>query len=170
MPRFADIRARLQNLGERATTEDLEDLAEEVASRCRQAAYPTKSAAAAMLHIKKVLPDESAHVLEGLVGRSLARVRNVETAEPPAMSPGFVGLGEAARRLGLSVQTLAGRLRYTAYRRLYGWPWWDRHQWHFSPQALDPACRASFLAALPEQEPEPQVAMLPEWCDAEGSR
>jgi hypothetical protein len=65
----------------------------------------------------------------------------------------------------LGPQTLLERLREPRFRRLYGWPWWDGHQWSFSPDALDPARRAQHLSMLPDLEPTAHVAMLPPWCE-----
>lgn len=69
---------------------------------------------------------------------------------------------EAAARLDLMERTLSVRLRKPAFRRLYGWPWWDGHRWYVPEPAVDPMRRAAYIASLPEQEP---YWWLPAWCE-----
>jgi hypothetical protein len=165
MPRLPDFRARLAALPDDTTTSDLHPLATELVARCSAESYPKKSISAALRHARAVAPESIILLLAELVEAVQAEQ---ETAEQPAALPpveAFVGLGEASRRLKVSAQVLKERLREVKFRRLYGWPWWDGHQWWFSAAALDPMQRAVHMATLPHDEPPAHVAMLPPWCE-----
>lgn len=164
MPRVPDFKDRLSALPEDVTTAELEPLARELADRCSAESYPKKSIAAVLRHARKVAPDTTVEAIRELAETALAEREGEEETNSPPLAETFVGIGEAARRLQISVKTLADRLREVRYRRLYGWPWWDGHQWNFSPVALDTARRAAHAATLPWDEPAAHVALLPSWC------
>jgi hypothetical protein len=164
MPRLTDFRARLANVPDDATPADLQSLATELVERCSGEAYPKKSVAAALRHARKDARESTVSLLGELVEGLLAEQQeNNEPVAAPGVE-GFIGLGEASRRLKISVRALKERLRDVKFRRLYGWPWWDAHQWWFSPAALDPIQRAAYMAQLPFDEPATYQAMLPPWC------
>jgi hypothetical protein len=164
MPRLTDFRARLAELPDDATPADLQSLATELVERCSAEAYPKMSIAAALRHARRDTPRSTIALLSGLVEGLLAeQEENKEPAAAPAVE-GFIGLGEASRRLKISAKSLKERLREVKFRRLYGWPWWDGHQWWFSPAALDPIQRAAYMAQLPFDEPATHQDMLPPWC------
>jgi hypothetical protein len=168
MPRLPDFKARLAALPEDPTRECIEPLAADLAARCASESYPRKSVAAVLRHAKSVCAESTVAALREMVfaalseSSELAPIRN-----PPVIAP-FIGIAEAARRLGITVKTLSERVREVRYRWLYGWPFWDDHQWNFSPDALDPALHAQHTATVPNQEPAAHVAMLPPWCLRQG--
>jgi hypothetical protein len=165
MPRLADFRARLADLPVDVTPADLQPLAIELVERCSVEAYPKMSVAAVLRHARRVAPEATVSILSELVD---ALQVEQEEAEPPAAAPvveGFIGLGEASRRLKVSPKVLKERLREVKFRRLYGWPWWDGHQWWFSPAALDSMQRAAHMEHLPYNEPAAYLDMLPPWCE-----
>ena len=163
MPRLTDLHERIRGLAQDADQREIESVAQAIADRCRSAPRPLKSLGAVLRHQRAILPAELFERLETSATSALRAV-TTEPALACAIAHPFIGIGEAARRLGVSAKTLAERLRDPRYRRLYGWPWWDGHQWFFSPDALDPAERAKHIAALPEREPAAHAAMLPVWC------
>lgn len=169
MPRLPDFRARLAAVPEDATPADLAPLAAELAMRCSAERYPRKSVAAALRHAHSLAPEATVEALRKAV-ESVIEEQDGENDVPVAeVSEPFLGIAEAARRLNLSVKTLTERLREVRYRRLYGWPWWDGHQWNFSPAPLDPTGRATYMASLPLEEPAAHTVMLPPWCAREQS-
>lgn len=164
MPRLPDFRTRLAKVSENPSTADLQPFADELAQRCAAERYPLKSVAAVLRHARAVVPEATVSLLSELVQHALTDSRGEVPHEEPPLEP-FLGIGEASRRLAISPKTLHERLREVRYRRLYGWAWWDGHQWCFSPAAIDPLLRAQYMAALPDTEPNAHAAMLPPWCD-----
>ena len=165
MPRLHDLKARLTALPEDAAISDLQPLAAELVQRCSAESYPRKSVSAFLRHARPHVAEPAMSVFAGLAEAALEDEQEAPTSPAPAIAEPFLGIGEAARRLNVSVKTMAERLREVRYRRLYGWPWWDGHQWSFSPAAVDPVARPGFMATLPENEPAAHVAMLPSWCE-----
>lgn len=165
MPRLPDFRARLADLPDDPTAADLQPLAIELVERCSAEAYPKMSIAAALRHARKAAPESTVSLLAELVDAIQAEQENTEPSPPAPVVEGFLRLGEASRRLKVSAKMLKERLREVRFRRLYGWPWWDGHQWWFSPAALDPMERAANMASLPYDEPAAYLAMLPPWCE-----
>ena len=163
MPRLNDLHEQIRGLSEETDEREIDAVARAIADRCRSARHPFKSLAAVLRHQRGTIPINVFDRLAAIAESALRHIK-IESSVSVAAAIPFVGLGEAARRLGLSAKTLAERLRDPQYRRLYGWPWWDGHQWFFSPAALDPAERAKHLADLPEAEPAAHAAMLPVWC------
>lgn len=168
MPRLPDFHERLAALPEDPTPADLQPLADLVAERCGAERYPAKSVAAVFRHACGAAPSTTLSALRQLVDSALATEERADQAVRPARVEGFIGIAEAARRQGISVKVMADRLKEVKYRYLYGWPWWDGHQWWASPAAFDPMQRAVYMAALPETEPAAHVAMLPPWCARAG--
>lgn len=165
MPRLHDLKARLTGLPEDASASDLQPLASELVQRCSAEKYPRKSVSAFLRHARLHVPEPTMSVFTGLAEAALEDESEDSSSPAPVVAEPFLGIGEAARRLNVSVKTLAARLREVRYRRLYGWPWWDGHQWSFAPAAVDPVARPSFMATLPEHEAAAHVAMLPPWCE-----
>jgi hypothetical protein len=60
-------------------------------------------------------------------------------------------------------------VKLVRFRRLYGWPFWDGHQWWFSFEAIDSATRTAHVAQLPVAEPVAFREMLPPWCERDES-
>jgi hypothetical protein len=77
----------------------------------------------------------------------------------------FTDIDTAAAAYGLLPKTLAGRLHFVRWRRLYGWAFWDGHCWNLPIAAFDPVARGDFLARQPADEPAAHVRMLPSWCE-----
>lgn len=169
MPRLPDFRARLADLPDDVTAADLQPLAIELVQRCSAEAYPKMSIAAVLRHARKDAPACTVSLLAELVEAVQAEQEDTEPTASAPVVEGFVGLGEASRRLKVSPAKLKERLREVKFRRLYGWPWWDGHQWSFSPAALDPVDRAATMATLPYDEPAAYLALLPDWCERAGS-
>jgi hypothetical protein len=167
MPRNPSLRARLAALPDSPTVAELSPLARELAQSCAPERYPQKSLAATLRHARSFIHADTLAVLSDLARSELRKAPSSTSAAASIPAESFIGLAEASRRLNLAPKTLLDRLRETCYRRLYGWPWWDGHQWNFSPDALDPARRAQHLAVLPVHEPAAQVDLLPQWCERE---
>ena len=163
MPRLTDLHDRIRGLAEEASHHDIEPVAHAIADRCRSALHPLKSLGAVLRHQRGFVSDELLNRLGASAASAIRADAIVSAVTHPTALP-FIGIGEAARRLGVSAKSLAERLRDPRYRRLYGWPWWDGHQWFFSPAALDPAERSKHLDDLPYREPAAHAAMLPAWC------
>lgn len=166
MPRLPDFRTRLADLPDDVTAADLQPLAIELVERCSVESYPKMSIAAALRHARKVAPKSTVSLLGELVDSVQAQQEEADQPRLEAVVEGFIGLGEASRRLKVSAKKLKERVREVKYRRLYGWPWWDGHQWWFSPAALDPKQRAAQMATLPYDEPRAYVDVLPSWCES----
>jgi len=166
MPRFPHLKERLAALPKDPTASELRPLAEEIASRCRAARCPRKSVAAVLRHIRPKLPDATGSALEECVWEAFdstatAGVKPQSEGESHQRWPGIATVSYAR---GVSARTLAEQLRFVRYRHLYGWPWWDGHRWCFNPAIIDPMLCARYMAELPDEEPAPYLAMLPEWC------
>jgi hypothetical protein len=103
------------------------------------------------------------------------RLEHSESAPPKSLTipqESFADVATAAVAYGLRERTLAERLRYVRWRRLYGWPHWDGHCWKLPVTAYDPLLRNAYLAQQPAEEPAAHVRMLPAWCervDGEGT-
>jgi hypothetical protein len=158
------IHARLAALPARPSADDLAPIADELARACRSRAQPRKSLA---LHLRNAKGAASPAVLRAvadLVVESLDRTAGSPVAISPVVNGAWIDVSEAARILGLQRPTLTDRLKLPEYRLLYGWPFWDGHQWWFSSVALAPDTRVEFLARMPKQEPAAHVVILPPWC------
>jgi hypothetical protein len=167
MPRNPSLRPRLAALPDHPTADELKPIARELARSCAAEQYPQKSLSATLRHLRPLVTDATLSALTELARTELSDSSPASHATPPQPAEGFIGLAEASRRVNLAPTTLLERLREPRFRRLYGWPWWDGHQWTFSPDAVDPARRAQHLATLPDHEPSAHVDMLPPWCERE---
>jgi hypothetical protein len=120
MPHLPDFKARLAALPEDPTRECLEPLAAELAERCASERYPRKSVAAALRHARSVCAESTVAALREMVFAALSEESEPEAIRnPPVVNP-FIGIAEAARRLGITVETLSERVREVRYRWLYG--------------------------------------------------
>lgn len=127
-------------------------------------AQPRKSLALHLRNAKNATSPAVLRAVADLVIESLDRTSSAPAGGPPALIGTWIDVSEAARILGLQRATLTDRLKLSEHRRLYGWPYWDGHQWWFSSVALGPDTRVEFMARMPMQEPAAHVAMLPPWC------
>lgn len=160
----SSFRSLLATLPKHPSPDDLAPVAEELARACQGRAQPRKSLALFLRNAKDVAP---AAVLRAISEQVIEMIERQITATPaavPMLQAVWLDINEAARVLVLHRATLTERVKLPEYRYLYGWPYWDGHQWWFSPTALDPATRVEFLARLPKREPDAHVAMLPTWC------
>jgi hypothetical protein len=167
MPRNPSLRSRLADLPDNPTAAELKPIARGLARSCAAERYPQKSLAATLRHLRPLVTDSMLATLGEIARTELEDSSPASHSTPPQLAEGFIGLAEASRRLNLAPNTLLERLREPRFRKLYGWPWWDGHQWTFSPDAVDPALRAQHLATLPDHEPSAHVDMLPPWCERE---
>ena len=154
--------------GAMADDTSLATVADALAQACRERDQPRKSLASFVRSAKTDVPKRT---LDKVWELTIERIdRMVYEAPTPARVPTgiWIDIAEAARILNLQRATLTDRLKQCKYRQLYGWPFWDGHQWWFSSRAVDPATRAEFLATLPAREPIAHVVMLPEWCERNG--
>jgi len=154
--------------GETASDTVLAPAADALAKACRERDQPKKSLASFVRSAKADVPPQ---MLDRIHELTIERIDRIVVASPaPAKSPSGVWLdiAGAAGILNLRRATLTDRLKQYKYRQLYGWPFWDGHQWWFSSMAVDPATRAESLATLPAREPIAHAAMLPEWCEQHG--
>lgn len=155
--------------GETASDTLLAPAADTLAQACRERDQPKKSLAS---FVRSAKADVPAQMLDRIHELTIERIDRMvfETPKPARLPTGtWIDIADAARILNLQRGTLTDRLKQRKYRHLYGWPFWDGHQWWFSSSAVDPATRAEFLATLPAQEPMAHVVMLPEWCERNGS-
>lgn len=163
----SSLRAVLAALPQNPTDADLAPAAAELASACRERAQPRKSLA---LYLRNAADAAPAGVLQSLsanVIELLERGAAEPAAAPPRITGPWADISEAAAALRTRRQTLLDRVKLVRYRRLYGWVFWDGHQWWFPVAALDSTTRAAYMATLPSKEPPAHVAMLPDWCERE---
>lgn len=126
---------------------------------------PKKALAVTLRHLGPAVTPHVQQLLQGLVTE---RLTSRPSASPARIEPSmgrWLTLHECAAVLELHPNTLAARLRQLQYRRLYGWPLWDGHQWRFAAAAVDPATAVAHLATLPSVEPAAVESMLPDWCE-----
>ncbi len=119
------------------------------------------------MHLRNAKDAAPASILQEIWRRANEALESGAVIKPTPtrqITGALVDISEAAMVLGLQRETLTERVKQAKYRYLYGWPFWDGHQWWFSTPAIDPAARAEFLARLPKHEPDAHVAMLPSWC------
>ena len=156
--RFLPLLLQLQ--GERNPAA-LESVAEALAEKASQSAYPHKAAAATLRHHRETarLDATTAMVILDRANALLAaRPKPLVIAEDPE----FCGEERAAGLLGIGVDALRQLMICPIQRRLAGYPYWDGRHWRFPLAALRGATRHPFLATLPETDPCEDL--LPSWC------
>lgn len=158
------VRALLTALPKSPSTADLGPVVEELASACSERRQWRKSLALYMRNAKDVAPARVREEITRCVTEVLDSGALIKPTPTRPITGALVDISEAAMALGLRRETLTERVKQPQYRYLYGWPFWDGHQWWFSTPAIDPATRAEFLTRLPKHEPDAHVAMLPTWC------
>lgn len=154
----------LQQLPARPSADDCARIAELLAEACRARQQPKKALAVTLRHLGPAVSPQVQRLLLDLVSERLTVYRPAAPSEPQAPVGRWLSLHESAAALDLHPNTLAERLRQPHYRRLYGWPVWDGHQWRFASVAVDPATAIAHLATLPTDEPPAVESMLPAWC------
>jgi hypothetical protein len=150
------------------TPTDLEfaALADEIAGDCAAKQKPRVAAATIWVHARRrEAPEHVVSRLAAMVAERLERTDAASTQPSPIPQEGFADVATAAVAYGLRAPTLAERLRYVRWRRLYGWPHWDGHSWKLPVTAYDPHLRNAYLAQQPAEEPAAHVRMLPPWCE-----
>lgn len=158
------LRALLTALPTRPSATDLEAIVEELVRACSERRQWRKSVALYMRNAKDAAPQSVLEAISRRVTEHLDSGALIKPAPARPVTGALVDINEAAMVLGLRRETLTERVKLPQYRYLYGWPFWDGHQWWFSSPAIDPGTRAEFLARLPKHEPDAHVAMLPAWC------
>ena len=128
--------------------------------------HPLMSVGAVLRHRgARLSPALVQRIRDAAVAALQERLRRDDT-QPPVVEPAetgrWLGVREAAMRLGVDEATLRERLRDPEHRRRYGWPVWDGWRWLIADAAVDPARRAAFLLAQPAEEPQPEL--LPPFC------
>jgi hypothetical protein len=156
---------RIQELLEHPSRSECEPIAEQIVVACRTRQNPKKALAVTLRHLKGDLSTHALELIAGLVQEQLGTDRRPRVAAPVRPTGTWLTLQGAAATLDLHPNTLAERLRAVRYRRLYGWPVWDGHQWRIATDAVDPATAATYLATAPSDEPLAIELMLPEWCE-----
>ena len=155
----------LQQLPSQPAPSDCNQIVELIVEACRTRTQPKKALAVTLRHIKAHMTAEVHRLVSNLVSERLD-VPRLPTPAPVAIPTGrWLSLRAAAAVLELHPNSLAERLRTVRYRRLYGWPIWDGHQWRLAAAAIDPATAAACLATLPADEPLAIGLMLPDWCE-----
>lgn len=155
----------LQQLPSQPTAADCERIIDRVVEVCRTRPQPRKALAVTLRHLRTDMSPHLDRLLSGLVSERLAGAGRPASTEGQSPAGRWLTLHEAAAVLELHPNTLAERLRAQRYRRLYGWPIWDGHQWRFAAVAIDSATAAACLATLPTDEPLAIELMLPDWCE-----
>jgi hypothetical protein len=159
--------SRILALPNPPTEQELETVAVAIARDCAARRKPRVATATIWVHARRQkAPPATVSRLEGLVADRLnGEAAGLVRTEPTPVRGAFVHVEVAAAAYGLPAKTLALRLRFVRWRRLYGWAFWDGHRWQLPAAALDAMERASFLARQPVDEPEAHVRMLPPWCE-----
>ena len=157
---------RILALSTNATDEELTALADDIAHDCAARRKPRVAAATVWVHARRQKAPES--TVSRLAAMVAERLMLADPARPKSASipqESFADVATAAVAYGLRERTLAERLRYVRWRRLYGWPHWDGHSWKLPVTAYDPLLRNAYLAQQPAEEPAAHVRMLPTWCE-----
>jgi hypothetical protein len=155
----------LQQLPAQPSPDDCGRIAELLAETCRTRQQPRKALAVTLRHLGPALSPELHRLLSDLVSERLTVSRPAAPSATSEPTGRWLTMHETAAALNLHPNTLAERLRQRQYRRLYGWPIWDGHQWCFASAAVDPATAIAHLATLPTEEPTAVESMLPAWCE-----
>lgn len=167
--RPSSVGASLASLHQGSTDAELARIAVALAGACRERNQPRKSLALYLRNAARLAPRE---ILDSL-SRQVIDLLDQAVTEPAAIAPTvaapWIDVSEAAAALRTQRKTLLERVKLVRYRHLYGWPFWDGHQWRFSAAALDPATHAAHMATLCSREPTAHVAMLPDWCERQSS-
>lgn len=125
-------------------------------------AVPLKSIAA-LLRAHRTDARLSARVVEDLTARA-AELLPAPTAATTLVEREHVPTRVAAKLVGEDPNALHQRMICPDMRALYGWPFWDGHQFRFPLLALRAGTRPTFLSSLPAVEPAPIAVTLPTWC------
>lgn len=149
-------------LSAQPSTNDLADLALELAAAAAAAEFPGRSVAKLVEHNLRAADDSLRREIRQMAHAQLDLMTPKRSAI--AIDPTWVPLTDAAVLLGLPRRYIVARLPDPNWRRAWGWPRWvgpGRNDWLFARAAVDGATAAATLAALPEHEPP---YPLPEWC------
>jgi len=135
-------------------------LAEELVGIALEARYPRKSLASLLREashhgVREPLVEEV-----GPVAREILEVK-LRSAEAGSHGARWLTPSQAAVALGQTLRWVQDALDSPAGRRALGYPWFAGRRWKIPQEACDPATRASYLSALPDSEPEANLALLP---------
>jgi hypothetical protein len=158
---------RILALPRTTTDQELAALADDIARECAAKPKPRVAAATVWVHARRRSAcEEVVTRLKAMVDERLDHAAGVAPPAPPAAPrEGFSDVETAAIAYGLRKDTLAERLRYVRWRRLYGWAFWDGHSWQLPVAAYDLILRNAFLSQQPAEEPGAHVRLLPSWCE-----
>lgn len=160
----SNVHALLTALPKCPSPDDLTPVVEALARACAQRTQPRKSLAMHVRNAKDAASDSILREVSERVTQLLDRGAAITPVLTRPVIGAWVDISDAAIVLGLHRETLTERVKQPKYRYLYGWPFWDGHQWWFSTPAIDPTTRVEVLARLPKHEPDAHAAMLPLWC------
>lgn len=135
-----------------------EALAKHLVEIALEARYPRKSLSALLREgkaagVREALVNDVGDLAEGALAEALRE-------DTLAKGVDWLTPSQAARRLGRPLNWVRSALESEEGRRALGFPWFDRKRWWIPAPACDPSTRSGFLASLPDQEPEGNLALL----------